>query len=306
MEKPAYSVIVPVYNSEPSLRELFEGIRSTFEGLKATFEVIFVEDHGQDNSWEVLKSLKSEHPEEITAIRLSKNYGQHNATFCGMGFAKGETVITIDDDLQVPSSEITRLVGTWQSTHADLVYGYYTRKKHAALRNLGSASLKKSSKVFHGSPGEGSSFRLLTGDLVKKILHHHQSFIYLDEVFLWYTEDIAFTEVIHLPRKYKQSGYTFRKLMSLAANILLYYTTVPLKVLVYGGFLLSLFSFSFGLFYIFKKLLFDVPLGYTSLITAILFSTSILLFSLGVIGEYLSRIYQVQNRKPAYSIKKIL
>jgi hypothetical protein len=177
---------------------------------------------------------------------------------------------------------------------------------HSLTRNIGSRSLKTSARVFHNSPGEGSSFRLITGDLVKKIVHHHQqNFIFLDEIFHWYTDDIGFTEVEHHARKYDQSGYSLGKLFRLFANLVLYYTMVPLKVLVYGGLLISMISFIYGLFFIFKKLVFDVPLGYTSLIVTILFSTSIILFSLGVLGEYLSRIYQLQNRKPPYSIRKI-
>jgi hypothetical protein len=125
-------------------------------------------------------------------------------------------------------------------------------------------------------------------------------------VLLWYTDDLAFTEVKHLPRKYDQSGYSITRLFKLFANLVLYYTMVPLKLLVYGGFIISLVTFVFGSYFIIKKMVFNVPLGYTSLIVTILFSTSIILFSLGVLGEYLSRIYQVQNRKPPYSIKKIL
>jgi len=112
--------------------------------------------------------------------------------------------------------------------------------------------------------------------------------------------------VTHLPRKYRKSGYTYRKLVHLVTNILLYYTMLPLKFLVYGGLTFSLITFGFGVFQIIKKVVFDVPLGYTSLIVAILFSTSIILFSLGIIGEYLRRIYMAQNLKPPFSIQKIL
>ena len=303
---PKYSIVVPVYNSEQSLEELFLGIKTVFEEMKLTFHVIFVEDHGADGSWEMLKKLKSENEELITAIRLSKNFGQHNATLCGFGFAKGDFVITIDDDLQTPPSEIRKLIQAEEAEETDVVYGYFAKKSHSRARNIGSASLKKSSKVIHNAPGEGSSFRLIRKELVEKILDHRQHFIYLDEILHWYTDDIVFVEVIHLPRKYKQSGYSTRKLFHLFGNILMYYTMVPLKLLVYGGFLISLITFVYGVFHIIKKWLYDVPLGYTSLIVAILFSTSIILFSLGVIGEYLSRIYQIQNRKPPYSIKKIL
>ena len=301
-----YSVVVPVFNSEPSLEELFTGIKSVFDNAEYSFEVIFVEDNSKDHSWEVLTRLKQQYPDHVTAIRLSRNFGQHNATFCGFRFAKGDLIITIDDDLQTPPSEITKLITEYESSNADLVYGYYGHKNHSRMRNLGSRSLKTSARVFHNSPGEGSSFRLLTSELAGKILHHEQNFIFLDEVLLWYTDDLAFTEVQHLPRKYDQSGYSITRLFKLFANLVLYYTMVPLKLLVYGGFIISLVTFVFGSYFIIKKMVFNVPLGYTSLIVTILFSTSIILFSLGVLGEYLSRIYQVQNRKPPYSIKKIL
>lgn len=306
MSQPTYSVVIPVFNSSLSLDELCSGLRSVFAEMGEGYEVILVDDDSEDNSWEVLSKLKDSDPQHITAIRLSRNFGQHNATLCGMGFAKGDYVITMDDDLQMPPSDITKLIKRQAETGADLVYGIFGVKSHSAMRNLGSRSLKKSAKWLRNSPGDGSSFRLMTGELAKKILHHRQNFIFIDEVLQWYTEAIAFTEVQHLQRKYKQSGYTFRKLLTLMGNILLYYTTVPLKLLVFGGFALSMFSLVFGVYFIFKKLFYDVPLGYTSLIVAILFSTSIILFSLGVIGEYLRRIYQVQNQKPSYSIRKVL
>ena len=301
-----YSVVVPVFNSEPSLVELFTGLKSVFDAQQVSFEVIFVEDCSQDNSWEKISALKEQFPEDITAIRLSRNFGQHNATFCGFGFAKGSFIITIDDDLQTPPAEIIKLIEKQKSSEADLVYGFYGKKNHSRIRNFGSQSLKTSARVLHDSPGEGSSFRLLTSELAKKIMHHQQNFIFLDEMLLWYTTDIAFVEVVHMPRKYKQSGYSFTKLFKLFANLVLYYTMVPLKILVYGGFIISFISMFFGLYFIIKKMVYNVPLGYTSLIVTILFSTSIILFSLGVLGEYLSRIYQVQNRKPTYSIKKII
>jgi undecaprenyl-phosphate 4-deoxy-4-formamido-L-arabinose transferase len=301
-----YSVVVPVYYSEESLAELFQLLSVVFNELGVDFEVIFVDDGSPDNSWEVIKKLKAENPGNITAIRLSQNYGQHNATFCGLSFAKGDFVITIDDDLQTPPQEIRKLIRKYEETQAEVVYGIYPDKKHSSFRNVGSTSFKKSSKLLHNAPGEGSSFRLMTADLVKKILNHPTDFVYLDEILTWYTQEIAFEEVLHMPRKYKDSGYTPVKLFGLAANILLYYTMIPLKFLVYGGLTISLLTLIYGAYFIVKKLAYDVPLGYTSLIVAILFSTSIILFSLGVIGEYLRRIYQIQNRKPPYSIRRIL
>jgi glycosyltransferase involved in cell wall biosynthesis len=303
---PKYSVVVPVFNSEQSLEELYAGISAVFEGIHESWEVIFVEDRGKDQSWNVISRLKARFPEKITAIQLSRNFGQHNATICGFSFAKGEFIITIDDDLQTPPEEISKLIGAYEPGQPDLVYGFYKHSKHSKMHRLGSTSLKKSSKLFRKTLDEGSSFRMLKADLAKKILDHHQNFIFIDEVMQWYTEEIALVEVRHEPRKYTQSNYSSRSILEMLGNILIYYTTIPLKVLVYGGFLVSLFSLFYGAHFIIKKLFFNVPLGYTSLIVTVLFSTSIILFALGVIGEYLSRIYKVQNKKPPYSIRRVL
>ena len=301
-----YSVVVPVFNSEQSLEELFAGISAVFEGIHETYEVIFVEDRGKDKSWEVISSLKARFPEKITAIQLSKNFGQHNATICGFSFAKGDFIITIDDDLQTPPEEISKLIAAYGTEQPDMVYGFFKHSKHSAMHRIGSTSIKKSSKLFRKTLDEGSSFRMMKSELAKKILDHHQNFIFIDEVLQWYTEEIAMVEVRHEPRKYKQSNYSSGSIFALLGNILIYYTTIPLKILVYGGFLVSLFSLIYGIYFIIKKFFFNVPLGYTSLIVTILFSTSIILFALGVIGEYLSRIYKVQNKKPSFSIKKVL
>lgn len=303
---PEYSIIVPVYNSEQTLTGLYERTAAVFTQAGYSFEMIFVDDFSQDKSWETLIELKKQHQDTITAIKLAKNFGQHNAVFCGLEHAHGELIVTIDDDLQIPPEEISKLIQVYQDKDADLVYGYFGKKKHSLVRNLGSYFIKKSSRILLHSPGEGSSFRLITAGLVANILKHQQHFMYIDELLLWYTSNIAFTEVKHEKRSVHRSGYSTWKLFKLSANIAIYYTAVPLRIMTYGGFILSVLSFISGIRFIVNKITHDVPLGYTSLIVAILFSTSIIMLCLGLIGEYLTRIYQVQNKKPSYSIKKIL
>lgn len=301
-----FAVVVPVFDSQDTLEELFERTEKVFDKLEKTFEVIFVDDGSRDNSWEVLKVLKERHPDKVKAISLSKNYGQHNALFCGLGFVDGSDVITIDDDLQTPPEEIEKLIEKHQETKADLVYGYYKRKKHSFIRNLGSRLLKNSSKHLSEAPGEGSSFKLVENKLVSNIMNHYQNFVYIDELFLWYTEDIAFVLVEHHSRQGGRSGYSAGKLLRLFFNITIYYTAVPLKLMTAIGLISSLVSFGFAVRFIVRKIFFDVPLGYTSIIVTVLFSASLILFSLGIIGEYLNRIYMVQNKKPPFSIKKVL
>jgi undecaprenyl-phosphate 4-deoxy-4-formamido-L-arabinose transferase len=303
---PEYSIVVPVYNSIHTLEELFLRTRAVFGTLGKSFEMVFVDDYSQDGSWEKLVSIRQKFPEFVVAIRLSRNYGQHNAVFCGLEHAIGQYMITIDDDLQVPPEEIPKLISCMEEKDADLVYGYFAHKKHSLFRNLGSFFIKRSSKILMQSPGEGSSFRLMSAELAKNILKHNQHFMYIDELLLWYTGNIGFVKAEHHKRSMNQSGYSNWKLMKLSFNIVIYYTAVPLRIMTYGGFTLSVLSFILAIRFIINKLIHDVPLGYTSLIVAILFSTSIIMLCLGMIGEYLTRIYKVQNKKPPYSIKKIL
>jgi hypothetical protein len=135
---------------------------------------------------------------------------------------------------------------------------------------------------------------------------HQQNFIFIDEILNWHTDYMRYTVVEHHKRKHKRSGYSSRKIWAMVGNIVYYYSTAPLKLMVYGGMISSVVFFLISLYFIYRKIVHNVPLGYTSLIVAILFSTSLILLSLGVIGEYLSRIYMVQNKKPIFSVKKIL
>jgi len=303
---PDYSIVVPVFNSTPSLNELFERTHQTMQRMQKSFRMIFVDDGSSDNSWEVLSALQKSFPDKVAAVRLAKNFGQHNATLCGIGLAEGEYILTLDDDLQNPPEEIEKLIDCMHSTGADLVYGISNNKNHSIARNVGSAVLKRGSRRIFRTKGNGSSFRLMKSQLGKNLLNHQINFIYLDELFNWYTSHIDFVHVEHHARRHQQSMYTPRSLVSLVSNLVIYYTAIPLKIMVYGGLISSLLSFIAGSFFIYKKLVMDVPLGFTALIVAILFSTSVILLSLGVIGEYLSRIYMVQNRKPPYSIKEVL
>ncbi len=307
MEKhPQYTVLVPVFNSAATLKELNRRIHEVFDKLGYGFELIYIEDGGRDNSWDVLQEIFKEYAQTVRVIKLAKNYGQHNALFCGLNYASGDFIITIDDDLQIPPEEIEKLINRYKETESDLVYGYFRRKKHSFIRNLGSRFLKSASSALNDKPAEGSSFKLIAKHLKDQILKHHQNFVYIDELFLWYTDDISFVEVEHLKRVHTKSGYTTKKLFKMFFNITFYYTAVPLKIMTITGLLSSIISFIAALRYIYRWAILDVQPGYTSIIVAILFSASVILLSLGIIGEYLNRLYIVQNKKPIYSIKKVL
>ena len=307
-DNPIYSIVVPVFNSQDSLSELFSEIADTFNKTNEPFEIIFVDDNSTDNSWQILQSIKNEEQDkDITLIQLTENFGQHKATLCGIDFSKGNFIITIDDDLQVPPKEILKLIQHQkENPDIDLIYGYYSDKKHSALRNAGSKVIN-SGNFFRKAKKSGSSFRIFKGELRKKLeLAQYRNFIYLDEILLWSTGKIDFVSVEHHPRKYNKSGYSMSKLFSIGSHLMLFSSSLPIKLMIYLGFFFSSISFLAGILFIYRKLFHDVPMGYTSIMVGIFFSTSILLLSLGIIAGYLNAIFIQINKKPTYLTKTII
>ncbi len=308
MEKTKISVVIPVFNSSEIIPELIERMMVTFTKLSNyQFELIMVNDGSEDKSWEELKIQKNKFPEHIKIINFTKNYGQHNAILCGFSFCSGDFVITMDDDLQHPPEEISKLIEAQKIKDVDIVYGMYKIKQHSFIRNLGSLFIRKTSEYKKQNEEGGSSFRLIRKNLVNILVQKHaQHFLFLDTVLNWYNTNIQIVEVNHEPRKQGKTGYSLAKLFNIYINILYYYSTKPLKVIIFVGLFSSLISFLLGLRFIYNKFIHDVPLGYTSIIVAIMFSTSLILFCLGVIGNYLYKLYQLQQNKPPYSIKNVL
>ena len=303
--RPQISVIIPVYNSQGSLRELMQRIDTTLSAFK--YEAILVDDGSKDSSWNVLQELKSLYGKKIIAIKLSRNFGQHNAILCGMNYCEGNFVVTMDDDLQHPPEEMLKLIEKQKETDADLVYGIYTRQHNDMIRSSGSKFIRNTSKV-SGRLGEGSSYRLINRNIVKKMAESHQHhFLFIDEIIQWYTADIALVKVEHHARKHGKSTYTRARLFRMYFDILTNYSASPLKVMTWTGFLFSMIFAVIGLFMLYRKLIDKISEpGYASLIVSILFSASLIMFCLGILGQYMYKIYQLQNRKPVFSIKQIL
>ena len=300
-----YSVVVPVYNSENSLLELFERTKAMFGTLGKTFEVIFVDDCSRDRSWQVLSQLKSQHPAEVVAVRLARNFGQHNATLCGFHQVRGDFVVTMDDDLQLAPEDIPSLIEEQKRSGADLVYGYFGKKQHGLVQNLGSFAIRKAFEITFGAKGKGSSFRLISASLIEKVKSHRQSFVYIDGLLFWYTQFVSRTPVSHAPRREGKSGYTLFKSIGLATHMLFNFTTLPLRWIVYLGILSATVSLALGVVFFIRAFLYSVPVGWSSLAVAILFTGGVILIVLGIIGEYISRIFTLNNERPQFSVKEV-
>lgn len=301
-----YAVVVPVFNGRQTLQPLFERTKALFERLGCSFQVIFVDDASKDNSWQEIMKLKDAYPSNIKAVRLAQNAGQQKATLCGINNHEGRAIITIDDDLQIPPEEMEKLINTYRQSHADMVYGIFEGKRHSLVRNAGSWLFNKLFGKLASTSGQGSSFRLITADLADKLGGINQKYLLLDEVLQWFTNNISYCNVVHHWREEGRSNYSIFRLVRMTLGYLVYYTVFPLRMMTYLGFFFSIISFFGGIVYILNRLKKDeVVLGFTTIIVAIFFSASIILFSLGIIGEYISRIYVKEISKPPYVIKEI-
>jgi polyisoprenyl-phosphate glycosyltransferase len=302
---PDISIVIPVYNSRSTLATLFTELATALAGQ--LWEVIFVDDGSRDASWAELQRLKSDHPEHVTAIRLSRNFGQHNAIACGFGFVRGKQVITMDDDLQHPPAELPKLLAKAAESKADVVYGTYITKQHSGWRNAGSWTMRRSSRYLSNNSGIETSFRLISTTIARKVAEHPQAgILFIDEVLHWYTSRIVTTPVEHHPRREGKSTYSRTKLFGLYLDLIIHYTAFPLKLMTWIGLAASVVTFLLGLRFLWMKFMYGSLPGFTAIIVVVLFSTSLLMFCMGIIGQYLFKLYQLQNRRPPFSVAEVL
>ena len=299
-----YSIIVPVYNGETTISPLYNRINTFFTRSNFTFEVIFVYDCGKDKSWEVLEKLKSKFPESIRLIRLSRNFGQHNALICGFEYAKGNYIITMDEDLQHVPEDISKLISTQKENDYDVVYGKYESLKHSLFRNTGSRLLKKIITI--GIPElhqDYSAYRLIKSSIAKGTIEMENSYTFLDGYLSWITNNIGSCTVSHFERQGGISAYTFSKLLNHAINIFVTFSNFPIRLLTKFSFLLIFCMFLFSIYIIGRKLIFDdFAIGYPSLILAIGYGIGLIMLGLGIIGEYLYRINLKTTKRPNYHV----
>ena len=242
----------------------------------------------------------------LVAVQLMRNYGQHNALMCGLGIARGEYVVTMDDDLQNPPEEIPKLLDRIRTSGADLVYGCPAERSHAAWRNLGSAVVWSFYKRVFRSPVTPTPFRIMRHQLAKSVLFYDLNFTYLDGLLAWCTSRIESVEVAHDVRREGRSGYSIGKLLNLALNLYTNFSLIPLQVVSAVGFGTALIGFSAGIFYLFQYLSSNIAVpGFASTIIAILILGGAQLLALGVIGEYLGRLHLNVNRKPQYLVRHL-
>jgi len=301
----ALSIVIPVYNGATSIADLVRMLENL--SIAGGHEIVLVNDGSADDSLAVCHALFDKARVPMTIVSLARNYGEHNAVMAGLRYASGAHVITMDDDLQNPPEEVQRLLAFAQRNGKDVVYTYYKDKRHAAWRNLGSAFANRVADFVLDKP-KGlylSSFRCMTAFVAREIIRYEGPFPYVDGLILQVTHDIDRLLVAHLPRATGSSNYTVRRLSRLWINLFVNFSVMPLRISTITGFALSAFGAVGVTLAIGEALFWSPPPGWASLMAAVLLLSGVQLLILGIIGEYLGRLYLTANQKPQSVVKEV-
>lgn len=306
MEK--LSFVIPCYRSEKSVGKVIEEIiASVKKDGRYDYEIICVNDHSPDNTLDVLIEL-SKNP-RIKVIDLMKNFGQHSALMAGYNCVSGDIIVSLDDDGQNPPSEVFKLVDKLQEGGYDLVSAKYPEKKHSFIRRVGSKVSMAMSRELIGMPKgiDLNSYCVFRRIVAEEIVKYKNSYPFVHGLMLRVTRNIANVEINHKEREEGNSGYSFGKLVGLLMNGFTAFSVKPLRLASILGALVACGGFAYGLVVILRKIFVsDVLAGYSSLMAAVLFIGGIIMMLLGLMGEYIGRIYISINNAPQFAIRSLI
>lgn len=302
------SFVIPCYRSEKTIEGVVREIKETMETLSEyCYEIILVNDCSPDDTFSVITKLCRQN-ENICGISLAKNFGQHSALMAGFHYVTGDILVCLDDDGQTPANEVGKLLAEIENGQ-DVVYAKYDHKKHSVFRNFGSAVNEKMAQFLLGKPKElyVSSYFAARRFIVDEMLRYDKSYPYIIGLVLRSTKRISNVAVNHREREVGSSGYTLGKLVALWMNGFTAFSVKPLRMATGVGILCACAGFLYGIYTVIKKLVNPlVPIGFSSLMSAIMFIGGMILFMLGMLGEYIGRMYIGMNNAPQYVIREIV
>ncbi|HCN07900.1 MAG TPA: glycosyltransferase [Lentisphaeria bacterium] len=302
------SIVIPCFNSAATLGETVRRIRDTLAN-RFELEFILVNDGSADNTWQEILNLQVQ-SQTVKSIDLMRNFGEHNAAITGLRFVSGDTAIIVDDDLQHPASEILKLLDELAKGY-DVVYGRYIDKQHSLWRNIGSSLNDKLATILLNKPKSlyMSSFKAMRRPLVDAVCAYDGPFVYIDGLIFWTTENIGQVDVEHTARSDGRSNYNIRRLVRLHLNLATGFSVIPLRVASLSGVVMAVLGAILAAFFVYEKLTrhdLNIPIGWASTIVCLLVIGGIVLAMLGIIGEYVGRIFLSLNRKPQSVIREVV
>lgn len=301
-----YSIVIPTFNSEHIISVVATNLLSVCSSFPEISEIIFVNDGSIDNTWNKLVEINKQNG-SARIVNLSKNFGQQNATWCGINLSKSDYVFTLDDDYIYTLDDINSLISTLKSSDADVVYGHLNDSNKGLIKKTGATLWKISVKSHNAHKTElGTSIRLFKKDLIFKE-HHHIFITNIDEQIDWNTDIKKHIKLAERSSQRKESSYKRLNLFKEIYNHIFGFSTIPLRYITAIGFIFASISFLVGLFYLYQKFFLKIKvIGFASLIVSITFSTGLILIGIGTLAQYIGTIINLQMKRPAYHIKEII
>ena len=302
------SIIIPVYNSAKIIDDLINQlVLQLTENIElfSKFEILLINDNSIDESWQKIKDICNNR-EYIKGINLFKNFGQHNALIAGIKESSGDIIITMDDDMQHDPSYIPKIIKKLNEGY-DVCYTKYHNNKYSLFKKIGSIINDKIANITLGKPKDIylSSYKGIKKNVINEIKKFNSPHVYLDGIILNITNNIGSINIEHRKRTTGDSGYSFKKLFSLWLKMFTNSSIFPLRVASVAGFIITLTSFLLSTLLIILKINNpEMQQGWTSIATFIIFFSGVQLLALGIIGEYLGRIFLSLNQKPQFIIRE--
>ena len=303
------SFVIPCYRSSATLPGVIAEIKDTMDkDIKENYEIVLVNDCSPDDTFETIRNL-CEQDSRITGINLAKNFGQHSALMAGFHYAKGDIVVCLDDDGQTPADEVGKLLDGIKNG-ADVVYAKYIHKHHSSFRNFGSRINELMTRIMLGKPKNlrVSSYFAMKKFVMDEMIRYQFAYPYVIGLVLRTTKNIINVEVHHRDRAAGESGYTFGKLLSLWFNGFTAFSVKPLRIATVMGAGCAGVGFLYGIYTIIKKIIINPPgltTGFSALMSVLVFMGGMMMLMLGLVGEYMGRMYISMNNSPQFVISEV-
>ena len=308
MKNVKISIVIPVYNSENCIEELLRQLISCLDNLvDKTYEIILVNDYSNDDTWEKI-SILCKTNNKIKGVNLRKNFGQDSAIMAGLNYSSGGSVIIMDDDLQHDPADIPSLLSRLEKGY-DVCYARFSSKEQSWFKKLGSWFNDKVANVVINKP-KGiylSPYKAIKLELVDEIVKYNGPYPYIDGLIFRTTQNITQVTVKHHKRHAGKGNYNLRKSISVWLKLATNFSVFPLRIATYLGFIVSGIGFILGIIFIIEKLMGNkTPAGWASLVVIVLFIGGIQLVTVGIIGEYVGRLFLHHSKEPQYAVNKII
>ncbi len=308
MKKQLVSFVIPCYRSAGTIEGVAGEIKEAMERLTSyEYEIILVNDGSPDDTMDRIRGLCAKNP-RITGVNLARNFGQHAALMAGCHQVRGEILVCLDDDGQTPANEVGKLLEALDQG-ADVVYARYAHKHHNAFRNFGSRINDFMLRFMLHKPRDLyiSSYFAARRFVLEEMLRYENAFPYVIGLVLRTTRNIVNVTVEHRDRQTGVSGYTFGKLLALWLNGFTAFSEKPLRISTVAGVSFAIIGFLYGIYTVIKKLtLPGVPVGFSALMSALMFIGGMLMLMLGLIGEYIGRMYICMNHAPQFVVREVV